>query len=117
LSRYELDYKKIIDNVKALRNAKGISQMQLSELADLSVNTISKFEINQKEINLKTLIKICNALDVDINTLLNHPEKYNQTPMDLIISNLIEEFTDQDKELLIPIITAIKFYKKSTEIN
>ena len=113
MSRYTLDYGILIENVKALRKAKNISQMQLSEMADLSVNTISKFEINQKQINLHTLIKICNALDVDINTLIGCAENKSRTQVDLLIDNLLEDFTDQDKELLVPVITAIRFYKKN----
>ena len=113
MNRYSLNYEEIIKNVKALRKAKNISQLQLSELADLSLNTISRFEINQKQINLQTLIKIANALDVDVNVLLNHAKNSNPNPIDLIIENLLEDFSEQEKELLVPILTAMRIYKKN----
>ena len=113
MGRYKLDYWSIIQNVKTLRKAKNISQLQLAELADLSLNTISKFEINQKRINLETFIKVANALDVDVNLLLGSSRTSRQRPVDSVIISLLEDFTDQDKELLVPIMTAMRFYSKS----
>ena len=111
MSRYTLDYSKIIENVKELRRIKNLSQLELSELADLSMNTISKFEINQKQINLQTLIKISNALDVDVNYLLGYePKELNK--QDLLINSLIQDFTTKDKEMLVSIIMAIRANKE-----
>ena len=111
MDRYQLDYEKIIESVKELRKIKNLSQLELSEKADLSMNTISKFEINQKQINLQTLIKIANALDVDVNYLLGHePKEPNQ--QELLINSLIQDFTDKDRELLITIITAIRTHRQ-----
>jgi len=107
MDRYRLDYGKIVENVKELRKIKNLSQLELSEKADLSMNTISKFEINQKQINLQTLIKITNALDVDVNYLLGH-ETRELSQQELLINNLIKDFSDKDRELLIAIITAIR---------
>lgn len=112
MGRYELDYEVIIRNVKSIRKSKNISQLQLSELADLSVNTISKFEINQKNINLETFIKIANALDVDVNVLLGYVQNEDKKPLDLTISGLLEDLVEQDKELLIPILNTMRFYRK-----
>ncbi|MDR2166685.1 MAG: helix-turn-helix transcriptional regulator [Clostridiales bacterium] len=110
MERYNLDYGKIVENVKSLRKLKGMSQMELSERADLSLNTISRFEINQKQINLQTLIKIANALDVDVNYLLGHaPGEVGQ--QDSLISGLIVGLDKKDKELLISIITAIRTHR------
>jgi len=111
MERYCLDYERIVENVKELRKIKNLSQMELSEKADLSMNTISKFEINQKQINLQTLIKIANALDVDVNFLLGYESK-ELTQQELLINSLIQDFTDKDKELLISIITAIRNHKQ-----
>jgi len=111
MNRYHLDYKEIIENVKELRRINNWSQDELSEKADLSANTISKFEINLREINLKTFIKIANAFDVDVNYLLGYEsEEFGQ--QELLINDLIRDFTYKDKELLISIITAIRNHKQ-----
>ena len=111
MGRYRLDYGKIVDNVKKLRRVKNLSQLELSERADLSMNTISKFEINQKQINLQTLIKIANALDVDVNYLLGYESK-EISQQELLINSLLQDFTDKDKEMLISIITAIRPHRQ-----
>ena len=112
MDRYKLDYGRIIQNVKALRNSKKITQQKLSELADLSVNTISKFEINQKNINLETFIKIANALDVDVNLLLGNTRDEPKKPVDSVIDSLLDDLTEEDKDLLVPIISALRIYSK-----
>lgn len=111
MDRYHLDYREIIENVKELRRIKSWSQEELSERADLSLSAISRFEINQREINLKTFVKIANAFDVDVNYLLGH-ETEELGQQDLLINNLIRDFTYKDKELLISIITAIRNHKQ-----
>jgi transcriptional regulator with XRE-family HTH domain len=110
MERYNLDYGKIVENVKELRKLKGMSQMELSERADLSLNTISRFEINQKQIKLQTFIKIANALDVDVNYLLGHGPK-EPSQQDLLISSLVKGFSVKDKEMLISIITTIRAHR------
>jgi len=111
MERYDLDYRKIVENVKNLRRIKSLSQLELSEKADLSMNTISRFEINQKQINLQTLIKIANALDVDVNYLLGYEPK-GPNKQELLINSLIQDFTDKDNEMLISIITAIRTHRQ-----
>jgi len=111
MDRYRLDYGKIVENVKELRRIKNFSQLELSEKADLSMNTISKFEINQKQINLQTLIKIANAFDVDVNYLLGYKSK-ELSKQELLISSLIQDLTDEDKELLISILAAIRTHRQ-----
>jgi len=111
MDRYHLDYKEIVENVKELRRIKGWSQQDLSEKADLALNTISRFEIHQREANLKTLVKMANAFDVDVNYLLGY-ESEELGQQELLINNLIRDFTYKDKELLISIITAIRNHKQ-----
>lgn len=57
-------------NIKKLRREKGISQDRLSKLADLSLNTIVKLELNQSpNPTFDTLKKIAKALEVSIDNL------------------------------------------------
>jgi len=107
MDRYKLDYARIVENVKELRKAKGLSQLELSEKADLALNTISKFEMGQKQINLQTFIKIANALDVDVNFLLSC-EAQEPKKQEMLINSLIKDFGSQDREMLVSIIAAIR---------
>jgi transcriptional regulator with XRE-family HTH domain len=59
-------------NIKKLREKKGISQDRLSKLADISVNTIAKLELDYSpNPTIETLQKIAKALDVSVDNLIN----------------------------------------------
>lgn len=58
-------------NIKRLRQAKGISQDKLSKLADLSLQTIVKMELDDKpNPTIETVQKIAKALDISIDDLM-----------------------------------------------
>ena len=57
-------------NVKVLRNKKQISQEKLAELSELDRTYISSVERGQRNISILNIIKIADALDVTINSLL-----------------------------------------------
>lgn len=61
----------ISKNIRRLREQKGISQDRLSKLADISLNTIAKLEINDSQNpTIETLQKIAKALDVGVEDLI-----------------------------------------------
>lgn len=62
---------KIAKNLKRLRKEKEYSLEKVSKLADLSLNTVAKIESGANtNPTIDTLIKIANALEVDLNDLI-----------------------------------------------
>lgn len=58
-------------NIKRLRQVKGISQDKLSKLADVSLQTIVKMELDDKpNPTIETVQKIAKALDISIDDLM-----------------------------------------------
>jgi len=58
-------------NIKRLRRAKGISQDKLSKLADVSLQTIVKMELDDKpNPTIETVQKISKALGISIDDLM-----------------------------------------------
>jgi len=58
-------------NIKRLRQAKGISQDKLSKLADLSLQTIVKMELDDKpNPTIETVQKIAKAFGVSLDDLM-----------------------------------------------
>jgi transcriptional regulator with XRE-family HTH domain len=58
-------------NIKKLREQKAISQDRLSKLADISLNTIAKLELEESpNPTIETLQKIAKALEVEVDDLL-----------------------------------------------
>jgi len=58
-------------NIKQYRQEKGLSQDKLSKLADLSLNTVVKIELDESpNPTIETIQKIAKALDVSVDDLL-----------------------------------------------
>ncbi len=61
----------ISKNIRKLREQKGISQDRLSKLADISLNTIAKLELDETQNpTIETLQKIAKALDAGVEDLI-----------------------------------------------
>lgn len=58
-------------NIKRFRQDKGLSQDKLSKLADLSLNTVVKIELDESpNPTIETIQRIAKALDVSVDGLL-----------------------------------------------
>ena len=58
-------------NIKKLRQEKGISQDKLSKLADISLNTVVKIELDQSpNPTLETIKKLAKALSISLDDLI-----------------------------------------------
>ena len=58
-------------NIKKFRLDKGLSQDKLSKLADLSLNTVVKIELDDSpNPTIETIQRIAKALDVSVDDLL-----------------------------------------------
>ena len=58
-------------NIKRYRQDKGLSQGKLSRLADLSLNTVVKIELDDgPNPTIETIQRIAKALDVSVDDLL-----------------------------------------------
>lgn len=76
----KLDYEAIGKRVRNEREKKGMSQMRLAELSDLSVNTLSHIECGNTKFSLPSIIAIVNALGITVDCLL----------MDVVDNSLIQ---------------------------
>jgi putative transcriptional regulator len=62
----------LANNIKKLREAKGLSQEKLARLADVANNTLIKMESGEnKNPTLDTLKKVAKALGVSVDDLIN----------------------------------------------
>jgi len=61
----------LANNIKKLRETKGLSQEKLARLADVANNTLIKMESGEnKNPTLNTLKKVAKALDVSVDELI-----------------------------------------------
>ncbi|PIQ91479.1 MAG: transcriptional regulator [Parcubacteria group bacterium CG11_big_fil_rev_8_21_14_0_20_39_22] len=62
----------LANNIKKLREAKGLSQEKLARLADVANNTLIKMESGEnKNPTLETLRKVAKAFGVSVDELIN----------------------------------------------
>ena len=58
-------------NIRKFRQDKGLSQDKLSKLADLSLNTVVKIELDESpNPTIETIQRIAKALEVSVDNLL-----------------------------------------------
>ncbi|MBB4800504.1 transcriptional regulator with XRE-family HTH domain [Flavobacterium nitrogenifigens] len=62
-------------HIRQLREKKGLSQQALADDCDIPRNQIGRIERAEINTGIKTLIRIANALDIDLNELLGFPLK------------------------------------------
>ena len=72
------------ENVKFLRNSKGISQQGLADKVGIDRSTISRIENDEIDTTIDNAIKIANALDVNLFDLVGKDLRFdNATPIEL----------------------------------
>ena len=62
-------YKLLGKRIRQLRDRKNLTQEKLAEKCGLSLDYIGKIEVSINRPGLKTLLKIANALDINIKEL------------------------------------------------
>ena len=60
---------RVIENIRALRKKRGFSQERLADKADISRQIMNDIEGRRRWLTKGTLVKITNALEVDVHEL------------------------------------------------
>ena len=77
-------------NIKSIRKSRNLTQANLSEIVDISKNYLCDIERGTKSPSFKTVLKIADALEVDINRITG----------DTTIVGKQENLSDLSKRLL-----------------
>jgi transcriptional regulator with XRE-family HTH domain len=105
----ELDYGKLGERLKEARIKKHMTQEELSEKIDSATSSISHLENGTHSPSLKTLIKICNVLEIGIDSLLcDSLPAISSSYLDKDFEKLLADCTVQEKQLLFKISEAAK---------
>jgi len=61
----------MIDKIKEVREAKGMSRYKLSQITGIHQSTLKRYEDKEiKKISFENLLKICEALGIDIKEII-----------------------------------------------
>ncbi len=105
--------KNIGKKIKILRKQNYLTQSQLAEQANLSINALAKAETGRISLSLNTLNNIAMVLNVDLtffifrNIDIEETGK-NDTDTDIYLMELINNLNKNDKAFIIEVINALK---------
>lgn len=66
------------ENLVSLRESRGISRRQLSEMLDIPYTTLRNYETDQREPGHKLLISIAHIFSVSVDELIGNTEFYSE---------------------------------------
>ena len=94
-------------NIKNIRKSKGITQEQLAENLNKSINMISLLENGSSGASEPTIVDICNSLKVDANSIFNGLLTYKVEEKDKYIIDNLSVFSNEDKDIVINLMEYI----------
>ena len=94
--------------IAELRRSKGISQLCLAEMADISKEHLSNLERGNKLPSAKTLTQIASALDVSLDTLVGVDNDKSHIEIDAQLQSLLTTYSIAEKDALLAIFRDIE---------
>ena len=103
-----IDSKLIGKRIKEFSIARGISQMLLAELCDISDPYISYIECGKKIPSLEVMIKIAKALDTSVDTLLEGNQTVYSGIYEKEIADVMNDCTPYEKRIMYEMLYSLK---------
>ena len=104
----DLKFDLIGERIKHFREAKEISQEELSAILDTSVRHISAIETGTRGISLSLLVDIANALDISSDDILVHNLKHSNSVTSAEWYEIIHDCTPAEKAILMDMLRHMK---------
>lgn len=94
-------------NIKTIRLSKGITQEQIAEKLNRSVNFVSLIELGKSGMSGQTIIALCNILDISTESIFKGLINYNLKKQDKLILDNLSILNSKDKEIVINLMNYI----------
>ncbi|PQP84182.1 XRE family transcriptional regulator [Paenibacillus sp. PCH8] len=96
--------------IRAIRNAKGLTQQKLADIAGLDYRYIGALERGERNFSIDTLEKVLVALDVSINELMYLENKTNS--VEILRREVIDQIVSMTTDLTQDQLSIIKNINK-----
>lgn len=83
---FEEQQQKVIHNLRKERERQGLSQLELALKANISQNMINYIETGKRTPSLDTLLKICQALNINPATLFSDSNEEKENAKQTILT-------------------------------
>lgn len=107
--------KQLGNQIKSLRKAKGLTQIELAERANMNSTYVGDVERANENISINKLILLADALEVPISELIKPLDGSNLSSKDLHVLTIQNSLYKLDEQSLASLYEWIEFmlYKKS----
>jgi len=113
----KLDYKEIGKRISQERIKKGITQDELLEEVPVSLTHLSNVENGHRGVSLDVLVSVANALDCSVDYLLGTNLEKSNCKADGIITELLEDCTKEERNILMDMMVSLKKSLDENKIN
>lgn len=103
-----INYIHICKRIKEYRTAKKITQAELAEMIDRSVQYVSQIERSIKFPSLETVILIANALEITVDQLLNGNQFNYEFEYFTEINKILSECNSYERSVIYEVAMATK---------
>ena len=110
----ELNYKLIGKRLRAIRQKRGLTQEQLSELADISPQHCSGIECGVAKVSLPALVRLCNALAATPDEVLMDSVKQSAP---LYAEKIAEVFSDCSSDEMYLMLSQAESLKRALRLK
>ena len=99
----------MVENLRILRNAKGMSQQQLADAIGVTQQAIHQYETDKVEPDLTNLMRLADVLEVSVDLLIGH-QAVDPTSNNLIsndeysIIDIYRSLDSSDKKTVVRLI-------------
>lgn len=103
-----VNFKFIGMRIKEVREQRGMTQAELAERAELSSQYLSQVETTKKQVSLKALVHIANALEINIDSLLRGNQVGDKQEYQNELIELLKDCSAFEKRVIFEQARAIK---------
>ena len=103
-----MDYEKIGKRIKKYRDAAKMTQQELAEATNYSIQHISHIENGQTKLSLKCLLSIASALQISVDQLVCTDVPSSSVVLDQEIQDLLKDCSPQEKQVLLETLKLMK---------
>ena len=99
----ELDFEYIGNRIRTIRTGKNLTQEYLASQTGVNATHISNIELSRTKVSLTLLVRICNALDVSLDYLLENEYRNPSSAIQTELLNTVEKMSKSKQETLLRI--------------
>lgn len=94
--------------LKAARNKKRLTQVEVAEILGIDDTTISKYENDKSEPDNATLTKLAGLYGMSIDKLMGRNIEMNRSDIDVLMEKVIYELSTSQKEKVLKFVDMIQ---------